>query len=263
MLKELIDAVIRENGSDLHLAEGRLPTIRVAGQLIPLTNNKVLTHEDLKQFLDQLLIPGNKEIFTAKKEVDFSYAYENKVRFRGNVFIQLGKWAIALRLIPNKIRTLAELNLPPILEMFTRKQQGFFLVVGPTGQGKSTTLAAIIDSINANRLEHIITIEDPIEYVFPEKKAIIDQREVRSDTPNFSTALHGVFRQDVDVVMIGEMRTPETIATAVTAAETGHFVLSTLHTNTAAQTVDRIIDSFPGNQQDQIRMHPTNVRAGF
>lgn len=264
MLNDLIEIVIKENGSDIHLSEGRIPVLRVSGDLIPLTNKKEVSREDMVKILGELLSDGNKEIFKKKQQVDFSYSYKNdQVRFRGNAFIQKGKYSLALRLIPSKIRTIAELNLPPVIEMFSRKKQGFFLVVGPTGHGKSTTLAALIDMINESRLEHIITIEDPIEYVFTPKKSIIDQREINSDTPDFSTALHGLFRQDVDVVMIGEMRTPETMSTAVTAAETGHLVLSTLHTNNAAQTIDRIIDSFPGNQQDQIRLQLAGSLIGI
>jgi twitching motility protein PilT len=174
------------------------------------------------------------------------------IRFRGNAFFELGKISIALRLIPKKIRSLEELKLPPILDTFVNKQQGFFLVVGPTGQGKSTTLATLIEMINERRFEHIITIEDPVEYVFESKKSIVDQREILQDTPDFHTALRGMFRQDVDVIMIGEMRTPEDISAAVTAAETGHLVFSTLHTNSAAQTLDRIIDSFDNIQQEQV-----------
>ncbi len=168
-----------------------------------------------------------------------------------------------MRLIPKEIKTFAELNLPPILEIFAKKQQGFFLVVGPVGVGKSTTLATMVELINRERLEHIITIEDPIEYIFEPKKALVDQREVKLDTPDFHTALKGIFRQDADVVMIGEMRDEETISTAVSAAETGHLVLSTLHTNTAAQTVERIIDTFPADQQGQIRMQLSSSLIGI
>ncbi len=262
-LQDLIDTVIREDGSDIHISEGRHPTIRVASFLVPLVKKPVLTKEDVKGIFNALLNEAHKEVFEKKNEVDFAYSYGDKARFRGNAYTQQGAISIALRLIPNKIRTVEELNLPPVIKTFADKQQGFFLVVGPTGQGKSTTLAAIIDLINESRLEHIITIEDPIEYVFKQKKSIIDQREIKSDTPNFHLALRGVFRQDVDVVMIGEMREPETISTAVTAAETGHFVLSTLHTNTASQTVDRIIDSFPSEQQNQIRLQLAGSLAGI
>ncbi|MEK7180601.1 MAG: PilT/PilU family type 4a pilus ATPase [Patescibacteria group bacterium] len=262
-LDELLETIISEDGSDLHLSEGRHPTLRVAGFLIPLVKKDILTKETLSGLASALLTLEQKQILADKKEVDFAYVFKEKARFRGNSYYQQGKISVALRLIPRRIRTLKELNLPETLELFTRKQQGFFLVVGPTGQGKSTTLATIIEMINSDRLEHIITIEDPVEYVFEQKKSIIDQREVRYDTMSFQSGLHSVFRQDVDVLMIGEMRDPDTISTAVTAAETGHLVLSTLHTNTAAQTVDRIIDSFPATQQDQIRMQLAGSLIGI
>lgn len=262
ILENLIQTVIQEGGSDLHLSEDRVPVIRVSGFLIPLVKEKALTAQNLDAILTQILTPEAKKEFVETKELDFAYAH-SAGRFRGNAFYRLGKISIALRLIPKHIRTLDELNLPPILEMFTKKQQGFFLCVGPAGQGKSTTLATLIEMINNERLEHIVTIEDPIEYIFEPKKSIIDQREVSIDTENFHTALWSVFRQDVDVVMIGEMRDPETISTAVTAAETGHLVLSTLHTNTASQTIDRIIDSFPADQQSQIRIQLAGSLAGI
>lgn len=262
LLDNLIDIVVKEGGSDLHLSEGRNPFIRVSSFLIPLIKEKELTRADMDEIFDALLTPERKKEFMEKKEVDFGFS-NNNIRLRGNVFFHLGKMSIALRLIPTRIRTLEELNLPPVLENFTKRQQGFFLCVGPSGQGKSTTLATLIEMINLERLEHIVTIEDPIEYIFEPKKAIIDQREIGIDTTDFHTALWNVFRQDVDVVMIGEMRDPETISTAVTAAETGHMVLSTLHTNTAAQTVDRIIDSFPADQQIQIRSQLASSLAGI
>ncbi|MFZ2522391.1 MAG: PilT/PilU family type 4a pilus ATPase [Minisyncoccia bacterium] len=249
---ELVGIMQKEDASDLHLGEGRQPFLRVAGFLIPISNYPELSRQDVKFILDQVLSSEKKEIFLEKKEVDFAYDHNNEARFRGNAFFQLGKICIAFRLIPGKIKSLEELKLPPILESFTNKQQGFFLVVGPTGQGKSTTLATLIDKINEQRLEHIITIEDPIEYIFQSKKSIVDQREVMQDTPDFHTALIGMFRQDPDILMIGEMRSPQDISAAVTAAETGHLVFSTLHTNTAAQTIDRIIDSFDTEQQKQI-----------
>jgi twitching motility protein PilT len=201
--------------------------------------------------------------YALRREANFAYSHKSGSRFRGNVFETVGKRSIALRLIPTKIRNFEELNLPTVLSEFASRQQGFFLVVGPAGHGKSTTLAAMIHSINHDRLEHIVTIEDPIEFLFTPEKAIIDQREVKIDTPDFHTALWGTFRQDVDVIMVGEMREPETIATAVTAAETGHLVLSTLHTNTASQTVDRIIDSFPTEAQDQIRVQLSSSLIGI
>ena len=250
--EELVDLVLKEQASDLHLSEGRQPYIRTAGSLVPLVKYQELSRGDIKNVIDKLLDEQKKSNFLNQKEVDFSYDHKGSARFRGNAYFQLGKISVALRLIPRKIKTLEELMLPSILETFTSKKQGFFLVVGPTGQGKSTTLAAMIDIINERRLNHIITIEDPVEYVFESKKSIIDQREVLQDTPDFHSALKDMFRQDVDVLMIGEMRNPETISTAVTAAETGHLVFSTLHTNTAAQTIARIIDSFGTEQQNQI-----------
>ena len=263
LLQTLIETVAKEGASDLHLAEGRSPIIRVAGFLIPLLKFPALTTDDMKALLDIFLSASNKKEFALMSESNFGYTYKNKSRFRGNAFIELGRISIALRQIPPVVKTFAELNLPPILETFARRQQGFFLVVGPAGQGKSTTLASMIEVINNERLEHIITIEDPIEYIFEPKKALIDQREVKTDTPDFHTALWGIFRQDADVIMVGEMREPATIATAVTAAETGHLVLSTLHTNTAAQTVDRILDSFGADQQEQIRIQLSSSLIGI
>jgi twitching motility protein PilT len=262
-LSKLIDQLIAQGASDLHLGVGVEPIMRVSGSLTPALTEGKLTQEDLMGFMDVLLTPDRKKKFLETQEVDFSYAYQDKVRFRGNGYYERGHISIALRLIPKNIRSLSELNLPPALENFAVREQGFFLVVGPVGQGKTTTLAALIEKINQERTEHIITIEDPIEYVFENKKSLIDQREVRVDTADFQTALQSVFRQDVDVVMIGEMRTPETMSTAVTAAETGHLVFSTLHTNNASQTLDRIIDSFPAQQQEQIRIQLAGSLAGI
>ncbi|HRH22672.1 MAG TPA: type IV pilus twitching motility protein PilT [Candidatus Paceibacterota bacterium] len=260
---DLVQIVIKEGASDLHLSEGRYPMIRVSGFLVPLMNKKIITKEDTAGFMSVVLSPDDKNLFLKNKEIDFSYTYKDLARFRGNGFFQQGSISFAFRLIPKKIRTFEELNLPPILESFTQKQQGFFLVVGPVGHGKTTTLAAMIDKINESRPEHIVTIEDPIEYIYQQKKSVIDQREVRLDTQDFSTALRSVFRQDVDVILIGEMRGTDTIGTAVTAAETGHLVFSTLHTNNAAQTINRIIDSFPGTQQDQIRIQLASTLTGI
>jgi len=260
-IDELVDMMIKEDASDLHLSVGRTPIIRVSGSLIPLMKKPVITENDMRGYID-VFIPTAKELLTPMKDVDFSYNSAN-ARFRGNVFHRQGTPAIALRLIPKTIRTLAELHLPPILESFTRKSQGFFLVVGPIGQGKTTTLTTLIEMINQTRTEHILTIEDPIEYLFESKKSIIDQREVRIDTPDFADALKAMFREDIDVCMVGEMRDTDTISTAVTAAETGHLVFSTLHTNNAAQTIDRIIDSFPSTQQDQIRVQLAGSLSGI
>ncbi len=252
-LERLIEAVAEQGASDLHLAVGHKPMVRVSGALLPLVNLPELGAKDTEGLLGQLVSAENKAKFMEVKDLDFSYMTSAGLRFRGNAFFQQGLIGVALRLITAKIRSLQELALPPILEEVTHRKQGFFLVVGPVGQGKSTTLAAMVNLINQERSEHIITVEDPVEYIFPLGKSIIDQREVRFDTGDFHSALKSMFRQDVNVAMIGEMRTPETIATAVTAAETGHLILSTLHTNNAAQTVDRIIDSFPGSKQSEIR----------
>ncbi len=253
-LDDLIDIVISEKGSDIHISVGSHPIIRVDGSLIPLIKKPVLTRNDVEGFTRVLLTDDQHAKFLEMREVDFSFAARDGVRFRGNGFFQKGSMSIALRYITNVIKTFEELALPPVLESFTQRPQGFFLCVGPVGQGKSTTLAAMIELINTSRAEHIMTIEDPIEYIFEPKKSLIDQREVRLDTADFHTGLHSAFRQDVDVIMVGEMRGRDTISTAVTAAETGHLVFSTLHTNNAAQTIDRIIDTFPADQQDQIRV---------
>jgi len=262
-LNDLIKTVFQEGASDLHLSEGKRPTIRVSGMLLPLVKRDIITKDAILGILSELVTKENREFFLKSKELDFSYGIENGERFRGNVYFQQGMISIALRLISKKIRNLAELNLPAILTTFADKPQGFFLVVGPVGHGKTTTLAAMVEGINESRAEHIITIEDPIEYIYEPKKSIIDQREVRIDTDDFQTAMKSMFREDVDVALIGEMRGPETIATAVTAAETGHLVFSTLHTNGAAQTISRIIDSFPGDQQEQIRIQLAGSLTGI
>ncbi len=253
-IDNLVATVLKEGASDLHLSAKRNPTIRVSGALVPLIKEPELSPQDTQGLLFALLSEENQKRFLEQKELDFSYAVPTGARFRGNAFYQQGMVGVALRLIPQKIQTLDELNLPPILSDIARHKQGFFLVVGAVGHGKSTTLASMVNLINQERAEHIVTIEDPVEYVFPEARSIIDQREVRFDTKDFPTALRSMFREDVNVGMIGEMRGLETIGTAVTAAETGHLIFSTLHTNNAAQTVDRVIDSFPAEQQKQIRI---------
>lgn len=262
-IAELVGVVVKEGASDLHLTAGRHPTVRVSGDLIPLVNKPVLSGDDVLGFVGEILNEENQQRFREKKEIDFSWSPAASARFRGNAFYQQGQVSAAFRLIPTHIKTLEELNLPDLLADFARRQQGFFLVVGPVGQGKTTTLAALIQLINQERTEHIITIEDPIEYLHQSDKSIIDQREVRFDTTSFSSGLHSMFRQDVDVAMIGEMRDPDTMATAVTAAETGHLVFSTLHTNSASQTIDRIIDSFPAGQQKQIRIQLSGSLLGI
>jgi twitching motility protein PilT len=261
-LEELILNVIHENGSDLHIGAGRVPAIRVAGELIFLTKHEVLTQEDVFGIMGEILDQTKVDKFKENLEADFSYDFRGEARLRGNAFFQKGLVNIVFRLVP-KVQTMSELKLPPILADLARKKQGFFLVVGPVGQGKSTTLSAMINLINNEQTRHILTIEDPIEHVYIANKSVINQREVGIDTKDFHVALKEVFREDVNVIMIGEMRTPETISTAVTAAETGHLVLSTLHTNNASQTIDRIIDSFPGNQQDQIRAQLASSLLGI
>jgi twitching motility protein PilT len=252
-IDELITNLMNEDGSDLHLGADRKPAMRINGQLLFLVNQKVTTSEDMVGILNVILGKEKTNKFLESKEVDFSYAFKNEARLRGNAFFQRGSICMALRLIP-KAKTFEDLNLPAILKGFTEKKQGFFLVVGPVGQGKSSTISTMINMINKDRAAHIVTIEDPIEFVYEPDKSIIDQREVGVDTDDFPVALKSVFREDVNVIFIGEMRSPDTIAAAVTAAETGHLVFSTLHTNNAAQTIDRIIDSFPPSQQEQIRL---------
>jgi len=252
-LQELLEETYKAQASDLHLSVGDYPTIRVQGALIPLVKRKILTAEDTQGFATALMTEDQVQRFLKEKELDFSYSFEEKSRFRVNAYFQRGTISVALRIIPSKIRTIEELGLPSILHEFCTPSQGFVLVTGPSGHGKSTTLASMIDEINKTRTDHIITIEDPIEYIFKNDKALVDQREVYQDTMSFSKALKSTFRQDPDVIMVGEMRDLETMATAITAAETGHLVFATLHTNNAAQTIYRIVDSFPSEQQSQIR----------
>ncbi len=261
-LEELIETVIQENGSDLHIGSGRVPAIRVMGQLIFLVKKPVMTQEEIFGILEAVLGKERLEKFKENQEADFSFEFKGEARMRGNAFFQKKEVCVAFRLIP-KVRSLEELRLPPVLKDIAHSNQGFFLVVGPVGQGKSTTLAAMIDSVNRDQARHIVTIEDPIEYVFVPDKSMIDQREVGIDTKDFHSALKSAFREDMNIIMVGEMRNPETISTAVTAAETGHLVLSTLHTNNASQTIDRIIDSFPGYQQEQIRIELSSSLLGI
>lgn len=262
-LNDLVEIIVTEKGSDIHLSVGSHPVVRVTGALVPLVKKPVLTAEDVYGFCDVLINSDRRPLFTKTSEVDFSYGARDGVRFRGNAYHQQGFPSVALRHIPNEIRNLEQLGLPPILKTFAERPQGFFLCVGPVGQGKSTTLAAMIEIINQSRADHIVTIEDPIEYVYTPDQSLIEQREVGTDTTDFASGLNATFRQDIDVILVGEMRNPETIATAVTAAETGHLVFSTLHTNNAAQTIDRIIDSFPAGQQDQIRVQLAGSLMGI
>lgn len=262
-MKNLLETTFNRNASDLHICVGVPPTLRIDGNLVPLPDLPILTPEDTENLAFSILTEEQKKLFLKNKELDFSYSLEEKARFRVNVFYQKGYISIALRYLPSKIRTLQELGLPSICEEFTKPSQGFVLVTGPTGHGKSTTLAAMIDKINHEKACHIVTIEDPIEYVFLHDKSIIEQRELGLDTHSFANALRSVLREDPDVVLIGEMRDLETIASAITIAETGHLVFSTLHTNSAAQTVDRIIDVFPPHQQPTVRVQLANILLGI
>jgi len=252
-LKELLEFTVKEQASDLHISVKRAPTLRISGKLVPLVKFKDFSAEDTRGLAVAMTSPEQFERFLKEKDIDFSYNFENKARFRVNIFFQTGEISIAARLIPTNIKTVEELNLPQVLHQFTTHTQGFVIITGPSSHGKSTTLAALIDEINHIRADHIITIEDPIEYIFKDDRSVIDQREVYQDTLSFSRALRATFRQDPDVIMVGEMRDPETMAIAITAAETGHLVFATLHTNSASQTIHRIVDSFPPEQQDQVR----------
>lgn len=261
-LDELLQAAGKHSASDIHISVGRYPTLRIDGRLVALDKYPVLTGENTEGLIYTLLSEEQKQTLLEKKEVDFSYNYEDKARFRINAYFQRGYLSAALRFFPPEIRTIKQLNLPPILETFVKLSQGLFLVTGPSGHGKTTTLAALIDLINHTQTKHVITIEDPIEYMLEQDKSIIDQREVGNDTLNFKRALRAALRQDPDVIMIGEMRDLETISTALTAAETGHLVLATLHTNSVSQTIDRIIDSFPPRAENQIRTQLASVLIG-
>jgi twitching motility protein PilT len=252
-LEELLELAIEQKASDLHLSFDHEPTLRVDGNLIPIAGSRRLSSRDTQELARILMEDGLGQRLQQEKEIDFSYNFKDKSRFRVNIFFQRGEVSIALRLVSKTIKTIEELNLPPILHEFTRASQGFVVIAGPSSQGKSTTLAALIDEINHTRADHIVTIEDPIEYLFKNDKSIIDQREVYQDTLSFARALKSTFRQDPNVIMVGEMRDPETMATTITAAETGHLVFATLHTNSASQTIHRIVDSFPAGQQAQIR----------
>lgn len=262
-LDDLLSYVIKADASDLHLGVGIHPTLRLDGNLVPLISKDVLAAEDLEGIIYSLLSEEQCRELKKNGDIDFSFSAKNNVRFRVAVYKQQSKLAMAMRIIPSKIRTSEELGLPSIVKEFTKYSQGFCLVVGPSGHGKSTTLAALIDEINHTRSEHIITIEDPLEYIFIQDKCIIDQREVGLDAESFSRALRASFREDADVIMVGEMRDLETIRTAVTAAETGHLIFATLHTNDAAQTIDRIVDMFPAHQQNQIRAQLASSLIGI
>lgn len=252
LLNVLILTLVKEVGSDIHIISESSPILRIDGHLITVSKLDVVSPSDAIAVLRELVDDNQFARFMEKKQVDFSYLHLNEYRLRGNAFFQKGMVSITLRLI-TKVKSAKELNLPEILLKFADKPQGFFLVVGPVGQGKSSTLASLIDYINDKYKKMIVTIEDPVEYTHENKNSIVQQREVGFDVEDFNSGLIGALRQDIDVIQIGEMRDAETIKAAVTAAETGHLVFSTLHTNSASQTIDRIIDSFPAAQQDQIR----------
>lgn len=263
-IQQMLQYVVEHNASDLHLVPGTPALVRIDGNLIPIAGEKILGDTDVGQLLTGVMAAEQKQTLEVNKELDFSFSYGDKARFRVNAYYQKGVEAASFRLIPSKIKGIDELGLPKICHDFAKLKQGFILVTGPTGQGKSTSLAAILDEINQSRAVHIVTIEDPIEYVYTPNKALISQREVHNDTHSWEIALRSVLREDPDVVLIGEMRDFETIAAALTIAETGHLVFATLHTNSAAQTVDRIVDVFPENQQPQVRMQlSANLEAVF
>lgn len=261
-LKRLLGLVGQQGASDLHLVVGRNPMVRIDGKLHPITQEKVLTPADTKALSDVLLTEDKKQGLLSVGHTDFSYNYDDKVRFRTNVFLQKGYVSVTMRFVMDKLRNLDELSVPSSLYDFSQHSQGLVLVTGPVGHGKSTTLAAIIDYINKNYDKHIVTIEDPIEFVYNQDRCIINQREIGRDAKNFPDALRAIFREDVNVVLLGELRDLETISTAMTAAETGHLIFATLHTYDTAQTIDRIVDVFPSHQQNQIRAQLANVLLG-
>ena len=258
-IQEILEDALKRGASDIHLMVGVYPTLRIDGKLVPLTGAGNPTPENIERLVLSLCSPEQKELLMTNKEIDFSFALGQVARFRVNAFYQKGYLSAALRLIPSRIPTLDELHLPKVLSNFSKLRQGLILLTGPTGHGKSTSIASILNEINETRSVHVVTVEDPIEYVYPSKKALIAQREMHLDTHSWEIALRSVLREDPDVVLVGEMRDYETIEAALTIAETGHLVFATLHTNSAAQTVDRIVGVFPDNQQEQIRLQLSNV----
>ena len=259
----LLEEVIRKNASDLHLQVDLPPMMRLDGSLTPFSGYSNLNAEQVERLVFSILDEDQQRILMKDKEFDFSFAFGDLGRFRVNAFHERGNLAASLRLIPNNIKTVTELGMPPVVQTFADYPRGLVLVTGPTGSGKSTTLAALVDKINTEKARHIITIEDPIEFTHKSKRSVIAQREVHYDTYSFSAALRSALRQDPDVVLIGEMRDLETISAAITIAETGHLVFATLHTNSAAQSIDRMIDVFPPHQQPQVRSQLANILQGI
>jgi twitching motility protein PilT len=262
-LQQLLYLAIEKGASDLHIVADHAPVLRINRKLMSLSKDKKTSPADTQGLCTALMTESQLEKLSIEREIDFSYDFQGIGRFRVNIYYQSGTLAAALRSVQKKIKSIDELNLPNILYRFTQAMQGFVLITGPASHGKSTTMAAVIDDINKNRACNIITIEDPVEYIFENNKAIISQRELGSDTLSFSKALKSTFREDPDVIMVGEMRDPETIATAITAAETGHLVFATLHTNSASQTINRIVDAFSGEQQNQIRAQLSSSLLGI
>ena len=258
-IKDLLQLTVDRNASDLHIIAGVPPTLRIDGQLSSVPGETVLTPEVINNHLKEVLSSEQLEKVMVNKELDFSFPFSDKARFRVNAYTQKGSNALAFRRIPLQIPAIDSLGLPKILHSFTALRQGFVLITGPTGHGKSTTLAAMLNEINGTRSEHIVTIEDPIEFILRPNKSIISQREMGGDTHSWQIALRSILREDPNVVLVGEMRDYETIAAALTIAETGHLVFATLHTNSAAQTIDRIVDVFPEEQQGQVRLQLSNV----
>lgn len=262
-IQQLLEAVIKKDASDLHLVVGQPPMYRVDGDLAAIPGEEILSLEAAQTLIFDLLTSEQKELILVNKELDFSFGLGDVARFRVNAYYQKGYLSASLRLIPSNIKTIEDLQLPKSLHNFAKMRQGFVLVTGPTGHGKSTTLASIINEINLESPMHVLTIEDPIEYVYPRGRALISQRELHLDTHSWDIALRSALREDPNVVLVGEMRDYETIAAALTIAETGHLVFATLHTNSASQTVDRIVDVFPENQQEQVRIQLSNTLAGI
>ena len=258
-IKQLLQLTVDRNASDLHVISGIAPHLRVEGLLQAIPNEPVLSPDVINKYVKEILSSDQLERLSVNKEIDFSLPFNQNARFRVNAYTQKGTLAVAFRKIPLQIPKIDDLGLPKILHSFTGLRQGFILVTGPTGHGKSTTLASMLNEINFNRSEHIVTIEDPIEFIFKPEKSIISQREMGFDTHSWQIALRSALREDPDVVLVGEMRDHETIASALTIAETGHLVFATLHTNSAAQTIDRIVDVFPEEQQEQVRLQLSNV----